>query len=573
MNMSLWIWGLVPAAIGVVLLLWAVRGRKIDDHPRCRKCGYNLHALDRMDTPCPECGACVSSPRTIRIGSRKRRLKALALAIVLLVVTAPILSVKSYLAYSGTTWIEHAPYSVLRWQAKNADPAQRTQIVEELLERHQLGVVSDKQVTVFIEDTVAQLDRDHRNWDRSNDELLFHAAEQGNFMPSGLRDRTQVHRLDYVYDNPMVNEDARLLVLTSWPLSNADLLYAADKVLAYQADPALPWQPWLAIPLVEAQDRGILPEGKWLRYLRQAVEHAYTLEVRPIVRIGDPVPYRLLYDNVRIHDMRQMPHAVSVSTPAYRRDVLVARIAGMDKHGGISGTSRSLPSGRGSWGSSVTFSPEQWQSVTPGQYTFHLEIEIAFLNVWEDAETYQALTRFTKTYSAQTQIVGAHSTAIMGPVTALPDGSSSMRGIFEFDVIRLFEGPESWSYQGSMHIREALPIAIRAEIVAITSSGMEYNLGYLSVNAGEVVNNRMFAEFFPLPLPRDESVTLELRPSLDVALRAHSVEPFWGETIVIEDVPIQSRECRVGEVSPRVQSAGISFVSSRRPTDAGRRGL
>jgi hypothetical protein len=57
--------------VGVWLLRTGRRGRAIDDHPICRKCGFDLFGLT-APSKCPECGTELS-PKVIRIGHRAAR--------------------------------------------------------------------------------------------------------------------------------------------------------------------------------------------------------------------------------------------------------------------------------------------------------------------------------------------------------------------------------------------------------------------------------------------------------------------------------------------------------------------
>src|SRR3954452_2479620 len=57
--------------IGIVLTWIGWRGRAIDNHPICRKCGFDLFGLDQS-MRCPECGAELSAD-AIRLGHRAVR--------------------------------------------------------------------------------------------------------------------------------------------------------------------------------------------------------------------------------------------------------------------------------------------------------------------------------------------------------------------------------------------------------------------------------------------------------------------------------------------------------------------
>ena len=73
--------GLLAAAL---LARLALRGRRIDDHPLCRACGYDLFGIP-PDTRhrCPECGHDVRPRSAIVIGHRARRRGVLRLALAL----------------------------------------------------------------------------------------------------------------------------------------------------------------------------------------------------------------------------------------------------------------------------------------------------------------------------------------------------------------------------------------------------------------------------------------------------------------------------------------------------------
>jgi hypothetical protein len=79
------IWGIALLLLlpGAVLLLSSIRGRRIDDHPICRGCGFDLVGIYPAIPRCPECGDALSTG-SVRIGNRRRHPAAIiASAIVL----------------------------------------------------------------------------------------------------------------------------------------------------------------------------------------------------------------------------------------------------------------------------------------------------------------------------------------------------------------------------------------------------------------------------------------------------------------------------------------------------------
>ena len=56
----------------IMVLLWGLRTRKLDDHPICRRCKYDLFGLPADRRQCPECGAELTGVQAVTIGHRTR---------------------------------------------------------------------------------------------------------------------------------------------------------------------------------------------------------------------------------------------------------------------------------------------------------------------------------------------------------------------------------------------------------------------------------------------------------------------------------------------------------------------
>lgn len=57
--------------IGAVLFLLALRGRRVDDHPLCGECDFDLTGRPAASKRCPECGADLTRPTAIVLGHRQ----------------------------------------------------------------------------------------------------------------------------------------------------------------------------------------------------------------------------------------------------------------------------------------------------------------------------------------------------------------------------------------------------------------------------------------------------------------------------------------------------------------------
>jgi ribosomal protein L37E len=78
-------------AATVALLVWGMRGRRVDDHPLCRRCGFDLFGKPASSLVCSECGADLRDVEAIRRGNRVRRPVAIYLALPLLLTWGALL--------------------------------------------------------------------------------------------------------------------------------------------------------------------------------------------------------------------------------------------------------------------------------------------------------------------------------------------------------------------------------------------------------------------------------------------------------------------------------------------------
>ncbi|MEM9915806.1 MAG: hypothetical protein AAF911_12665 [Planctomycetota bacterium] len=116
--------GFVP---GVCLLIVGRRGRRIDDHPVCRGCGFDLvgtvEPIPDKHPKCPECG----TRREPRIGNRQRRGKLMLAGVLLMLASVGVGGVWGYQRYDATALAQHKPIWLLRWEARSG-PSQTAEI-------------------------------------------------------------------------------------------------------------------------------------------------------------------------------------------------------------------------------------------------------------------------------------------------------------------------------------------------------------------------------------------------------------------------------------------------------------
>ncbi len=158
--------GLMAAGgvIGIGLLVVGVRGRKIDDHPVCRRCRFDLIGLPGAAS-CPECGADLSRRGAVRLGQRKRRprvvaIGALALGLSLLL-AAGLLSVR----VAGISLNTYKPVWMLTGEAVGINQNVAAAARSELLARHKASAITASQARSIADMVLARQADALAEWD------------------------------------------------------------------------------------------------------------------------------------------------------------------------------------------------------------------------------------------------------------------------------------------------------------------------------------------------------------------------------------------------------------------------
>jgi hypothetical protein len=173
MRLLLEWWWLLPLALGLVLLILARRGKRVGRDPHCRRCRYNLTGSPDAPT-CPECGADLSSPRTIRLGERRRRPVFLVTAMVLLTIGLLPLALRLH----AVNVYPYLPNVVLNWTIDHE--AARQEIIQRMAAGKFTGAACATAVTTALD---VQGDR-ARSWEDSWGQIIEAAASVGSLAPT-----------------------------------------------------------------------------------------------------------------------------------------------------------------------------------------------------------------------------------------------------------------------------------------------------------------------------------------------------------------------------------------------------
>jgi len=159
---------LIPgfALLGGVLLLWlGRRGRRVNHHPVCRKCGYDLFGLTAATAACPECGRSLTRKRATRSGQRVRQPRLIGFAVILLIVDSAWLGRSGWVAASRH---DFSPYKPVWWLLRDTDSEMaetRVTALNELLSRLRDHKLHAKQIRAVAEHGLSIQADVKRPWD------------------------------------------------------------------------------------------------------------------------------------------------------------------------------------------------------------------------------------------------------------------------------------------------------------------------------------------------------------------------------------------------------------------------
>ncbi|MEM6458367.1 MAG: hypothetical protein AAF710_03135 [Planctomycetota bacterium] len=367
--------GLLP---GLLLAVAGWRGRRLDDHPVCRDCLFDLFGTprDHPEKPvkCPECG----TRREPRVGNRRRSWRLVSAGVLIGVASIAAVAVWGSGRYTATQLATVKPVWLLKWEAVYAGDAGASVALNELTDRVKQGV--------FMTATA--------------DGLVTLAVSRG---PAG---------------DP---------ALVSVPRGND-------------------WDK-LAVALMRA---GHGTDDQRAALGRSLVE-TWT-EVRPTVRVGDPVPIRLRRRNLG----PPMNHFTGSGSLYFRYDQPVLTFGedtsflGISGSGSLSGTRGS--GGDGGWsGTTIRPGPDMPRGLGVGEHRFEIERSFALtdgrggpvLAEWQQTETVSFTyvpaegdpIRLFRDPSLGTAIEQAVTVRhrVQSPGLVLEDGQ--LRGMIDFDRV------------------------------------------------------------------------------------------------------------------------------------------
>jgi hypothetical protein len=193
--------------IGAVVLRLGVRGRRVDDHPICRKCGFDLIGRPEGSEVCPECGADLRRPRAIRDGHRQWRRGLVAGGGVLLGLGLMFVGAGVVARVSGANLQEYNPTFWLLREVRSHDLPVAVDAARELSKRVTAGKMSQADVDAAADSILARGKNPGAKWDPAlgdfiEDARLAKKLSDERYISYALGAATQAYGLEV---RPTVN--------------------------------------------------------------------------------------------------------------------------------------------------------------------------------------------------------------------------------------------------------------------------------------------------------------------------------------------------------------------------------
>ncbi len=173
--------GLLGAlAVGVLLIVLGLRGKRLNDHPVCRDCRFDLLGVYPGVITCPECGSGLRRPKAVRDGQRRRRPAYIAIGAILVITPGLGLGTLAFATLAGADLNTYKPVGLLLWEGRNAGVASAQAAGQELLDRLTANRLSKAQVSTAVAAALdLQGDPDAR-WSETWGDLIERARLNGN---------------------------------------------------------------------------------------------------------------------------------------------------------------------------------------------------------------------------------------------------------------------------------------------------------------------------------------------------------------------------------------------------------
>lgn len=454
----IWIIAALLTLLGAIGVWLGLRGKRLNDHPICRKCKFDLVGVypadvASRDVQCPECGRDLNRKRAVRFGARRRRpLLAIGSALILLA-GAGGLGVSIWGSATKYDWSKSKPEWLLMAELHDGAGDVNGRALTELLRRALAGSLS--------------------------------ASTHRQLALEGLARQSADRPPEHAIASPEGRSEV-------WSLH------------------------WGGI-IVEAIRRDLLSDGATIRFLSNAMFRE--LSVDPQVPADRPLRLHVSY-NTDLAGYNPVP-------PIVQADVLLVSLDGKILARHLGAHDIRLWEHSGGFGARVEL---LLGDVEPGLHRLGVTLRYQFF----DQGAAQPIVAWTEVehFNVLVQPAGTSEHELVAP----QEDREAMRHAASerFHSIRVTDA--DWSPQlRDRHNTSRFPHPVCAEVIMRCSEG-DFVIQHVVLDSpiGGVVTH-LGPDEFP---SWDDTVTIILRPSLEIARKHPQLQGFWGEDIVIENVPV-----------------------------------
>lgn len=150
--------------LGAFMVVLGIRGRRINRVPACRQCDFDLSKLLPEGVTCPECGAGLKRPKSIREGQRRRLWITMALGAVLLLAPGSLLGFVGLLKITNSNVDSYKPWALVLWEAKTGNVEMVEAAATEIERRDMLGLLTRQQYDEAVAAALELQARPDRPW-------------------------------------------------------------------------------------------------------------------------------------------------------------------------------------------------------------------------------------------------------------------------------------------------------------------------------------------------------------------------------------------------------------------------
>ena len=154
-----------PLLLGTFFLARGLRGRRVDDHPVCRACGFDLFNRPPGSERCAECGADLTRAGAIRDGRRERRRGWVAAGALMLAVALAVGGGAGYARFAAADAQKLKPAWWLVREIDSGDPAVAVAAAKELAARVTAGKLAQRYVDATADKLLAVQADSNAKWD------------------------------------------------------------------------------------------------------------------------------------------------------------------------------------------------------------------------------------------------------------------------------------------------------------------------------------------------------------------------------------------------------------------------